>query len=69
MLSYQRRFLGQNRKVIVEENRDYQTNYLTGMTDNYIRVLMDDDDQYMGKLVTVKLEKSLNSENAVGNIL
>src|SRR5690606_20371062 len=43
MANYQKRFIGTIRPVIVEENRDHETNLLTGMTDNYLRVLLDED--------------------------
>ena len=37
--------------MIVEENRDHRANLLTGMTDNYLRVLLNEDSSYIGKLV------------------
>lgn len=68
MLSYQKRFIGKTRQLVVEDNRDYRTDFLTGMTDNYIRVLIDGDNKYMGQLVTVKLKNSYNFENAIGYV-
>ncbi|MFW5972097.1 MAG: tRNA (N(6)-L-threonylcarbamoyladenosine(37)-C(2))-methylthiotransferase MtaB [Bacillota bacterium] len=69
MLRYQQKFIGSVRSLIVEENRDYSTDFLTGMTDNYIRVLMDESSKYMGKLANVRLQKSLDSENVLGKII
>ena len=69
MLNYQQKFMGKVRKLIVEEERERETNFLVGMTDNYIRVLIDDDDnRYMGELVDVKLIKSLDYETVLGRI-
>lgn len=68
MLDYQKKFIGMTRKLIVEETRDTDTNLLVGMTDNYIRVLINEDNKYMGKIVDVKLLESLNYENVVGEI-
>ncbi len=69
MLAYQQKHLGKIRKLIIEESRDHQTNFLTGVTDNYIRVLLDEDSKYMGKMVDVKLVKSIDFENAFGKII
>lgn len=69
MANYQKRFIGTIRPVIVEENRDHETNLLTGMTDNYLRVLLDEDSSYTGKLVNVRLLKSHNHENLIGELV
>ncbi|HHU92001.1 MAG TPA: tRNA (N(6)-L-threonylcarbamoyladenosine(37)-C(2))-methylthiotransferase MtaB [Halanaerobiaceae bacterium] len=69
MLEYQSRFLGTVRPVIVEEKRDQETKLLTGMTDNYLRVLVDADETYMGQLVKVKLLKSHSHETVIGEIV
>ncbi|MFP4660698.1 MAG: tRNA (N(6)-L-threonylcarbamoyladenosine(37)-C(2))-methylthiotransferase MtaB [Halanaerobiales bacterium] len=69
MLNYQENFLGKTREIIIEENRDYETNFLTGVTDNYIRVLIDEDSKYMGKMVDAKLVRSLNFESVIGEIV
>ncbi|GAB6100249.1 tRNA (N(6)-L-threonylcarbamoyladenosine(37)-C(2))-methylthiotransferase MtaB [Halanaerocella petrolearia] len=52
---YQQNFTGQKMKVLLEEERDYQTGLLTGFTDNYLRVLVDGPDKLAGELVEVKL--------------
>lgn len=69
MLSYQRRFLNEERQVIIEEKRDQETGFLSGVTDNYIRVFIDDEDKYMGKMVNVKLTETYNYESAKGVIV
>lgn len=69
MANYQKRFIGTIRPVIVEENRDHETNLLTGMTDNYLRVLLDEDSSYTGKLVNVRLLRSHNHENLIGELV
>jgi len=57
------------RDVIIEEKRDYKTDMLTGYTDNYIRVLVDDSDKYMARNVSVKLKGSYNYEGVIGEII
>jgi threonylcarbamoyladenosine tRNA methylthiotransferase MtaB len=69
MKKYQNLFVGKIRNMVVEEKRDYRTNLLVGVTDNYIRVLIDDDDRYKGKLLRIKLLKSYDHENAIGKII
>ncbi|QTL97960.1 tRNA (N(6)-L-threonylcarbamoyladenosine(37)-C(2))-methylthiotransferase MtaB [Iocasia frigidifontis] len=69
MQQYQQEFIGDIRSLIIEEKRDYQTGKLTGMTDNYLRVLCDGDNEMMGKLVDVKLINSFNHENLIGKIV
>lgn len=69
MQQYQQGFIGDIRSLIIEEKRDYQTGKLTGMTDNYLRVLCDGDNEMMGKLVDVKLINSFNHENLIGKIV
>ncbi len=69
MQEYQDRFIGKIRETVIEEKRDYSTDFLTGTTDNYIRVLIDDIDNYQGELVDVKLIESHDYENAIGKIV
>lgn len=50
-------FLGKILRVLVEEKRDSATGLLTGYTDNYIRVLLEGEEELKNKLVKVKLTK------------
>ncbi len=68
MLSYQQRFLGQERQVIIEEKREPETGFLSGVTDNYIRVLINEEDKYMGRMVKVRLTRTYNYDSAEGRI-
>jgi len=49
------RFLGENLRVLIEDRRDFETGLLCGYTDNYIRVLVQGDDDLKNKLVMVRL--------------
>ena len=69
MLKYQNRFIKDNRTVIIEERRDHETNMLTGVTDNYIRVLLDASDKYREQMVDVKLLESIDHENILAKII
>ncbi|MFW6264820.1 MAG: tRNA (N(6)-L-threonylcarbamoyladenosine(37)-C(2))-methylthiotransferase MtaB [Bacillota bacterium] len=69
MLAYQQKYIGSVRSVIIEEKRDKESRLLTGMTDNYIKVLVDADDKYMGQLVKVKLIEGYDYEKTVAVII
>ncbi|MBM7623147.1 tRNA (N(6)-L-threonylcarbamoyladenosine(37)-C(2))-methylthiotransferase MtaB [Sporohalobacter salinus] len=64
---YRKKFLGIELDVLVEEERDGRTDLLTGLTDNYLRVMIDDNDQYQEELVDVKL-KELREDYLIGEI-
>ncbi len=53
--AYQIRFVGQRLGVLLEMVRDSSTGLLTGLTDNYLRVLVDGSDELLGELVETKL--------------
>ncbi len=69
MVDFQKRFLNTARQVIIEEKRDYETDMLTGYTDNYIRALVDDSDKYMAQKVMVRLLESYNYDSVSGEIV
>jgi threonylcarbamoyladenosine tRNA methylthiotransferase MtaB len=52
---YQQQFIGSKQEVLLEERRDNQTGLLTGLTDNYLRVLVAGSDQLMDQLVEIEL--------------
>ncbi|WP_018247797.1 tRNA (N(6)-L-threonylcarbamoyladenosine(37)-C(2))-methylthiotransferase MtaB [Orenia marismortui] len=52
---YQQKFIGEKLSVLLEEHRDNRTGMLTGLTDNYLRVFVDANDDLAGKLVEVKI--------------
>lgn len=55
-LSYKKYWIGKEVKVLVEERRDRQTGYLTGLTSHYMRVIFAGDDRLFNQLVCVKIE-------------
>lgn len=63
-MGYYRRFLGSKLKVLVEEER--HDGFLTGLTDNYIRVIFQGDDSLKGNLVKVKLVEIADKERVLG---
>ncbi len=52
---YRQQFIGSKQEVLLEERRDNQTGLLTGLTDNYLRVLVAGSDQLMNQLLEVEL--------------
>lgn len=65
---YRSRFQGKKLDVLLEEERDHQTDLLTGLTDNYLRVKVDDQDRYKGQLVDVNLVDT-KDDYLVGEII
>jgi len=55
--SFQRSFLQRNLIMLTEHRRDRRTGLLTGLTDNYIRVLTDGPDGFMNRMLPVRLER------------
>lgn len=55
--NYQEKFVETKQQVLLEERRDNNTQLLTGLTDNYLRVLVDGPDKLKGELLTVRLRE------------
>jgi threonylcarbamoyladenosine tRNA methylthiotransferase MtaB len=51
------RFVGQRLNVLIENRRDRKTGLLTGLSDNYIRVLLNDDDSLKNTIVSIQISK------------
>jgi threonylcarbamoyladenosine tRNA methylthiotransferase MtaB len=49
------RFIGKRLNVLIENRRDKKTGKLTGLSDNYIRVLLDGDDNLKNTIVPVNI--------------
>jgi threonylcarbamoyladenosine tRNA methylthiotransferase MtaB len=46
-------FIGKTLDILIEQKRDKKTNKLTGLSDNYIRVLLDGEDSLKNKIIPV----------------
>jgi threonylcarbamoyladenosine tRNA methylthiotransferase MtaB len=66
--AFLRSFLGKTLDVLFESQRDKGTGMLTGLTDNYIRVLCDGPDSLMDALATVHIEQA-GDGHATGTVL
>jgi len=53
--NYLEGFIGKNLEVLIEQKRDKTTNRLTGLSDNYIRVLLDGEDSLKNKIIPVSI--------------
>jgi len=53
--SYINRFIGKELNVLIENRRDRKTGNLIGLSDNYIRVLLDGDDCLRNRIVPVHI--------------
>jgi len=69
MSEFNKKYLGEIKKIIVEDNKDKKTGLNTGYTDNYIKVLVDAKSEDIEEMKKVKLTKCENYEELIGNIL
>jgi threonylcarbamoyladenosine tRNA methylthiotransferase MtaB len=53
--NYLEGFIGKKLEVLVEQKRDKTTKRLTGLSDNYIRVLLEGEDSLKNKIVSVSI--------------
>ena len=53
--NYLEGFIGKTLEVLIEQKRDKETNRLSGLSDNYIRVLLDGEDSLKNKIVSVSI--------------
>ncbi len=52
---YINRFIGKKLNALIENRRDRKTNMLTGLSDNYIRVLLNGDDSLKNRIISVRI--------------
>lgn len=69
MSKFNKKYIGQTKKIIIEDNKEYNTGLYTGYTDNYIKVLVDAEQSDIEKLKKVKLTECHDYETLKGNIL
>lgn len=53
-------------EVLIEDKRDIATGYLTGVSSNYVRVLIDGDDDLKNKLVICRIRHILSPNSVMG---
>ncbi len=61
-------FLGRSLPVLFETRRDKQTGLLTGLTGNYLRVLVEGPDELMNRIVKVRLEERAQGKKVMGRV-
>ena len=61
------RFVGRTLRVLFEGRRDRETGLLTGLSDNYVRVLAEGPDAWMGRIIDVRVKK-IRGKRVVGRI-
>jgi threonylcarbamoyladenosine tRNA methylthiotransferase MtaB len=62
------KFIGKTVEVLVEETRDKKTDFLKGVTSNYITVLFEGSDTLKNKIINVQIKEKIN-ENAMSGIV
>ncbi|MFH1335820.1 MAG: tRNA (N(6)-L-threonylcarbamoyladenosine(37)-C(2))-methylthiotransferase MtaB [Candidatus Zixiibacteriota bacterium] len=66
-ISFIDRFIGQKLDVLIENRKDRKTGKLTGLSDNYIRVLLDGDDSLKNNIISVQISKR-EDNNLLGTL-
>jgi threonylcarbamoyladenosine tRNA methylthiotransferase MtaB len=61
-IRYIERFVDQRLNVLIEHRRDKETGKLTGLSDNYIRVLLDGDDSLKNQIVPVDITRRIDDK-------
>ena len=56
-LRFYRKFIGKVLPILIENERDASTNFLKGISSNYLPVLIDAGDKLKNKIVDVKIQK------------
>lgn len=69
MAEFNKQYLNKIKKIIIEDNTDYETGLNTGYTDNYIKVLVEAGKEDIEKLKNVQLTECHNYESLKGNIM
>ncbi len=68
MKEFNSNFLGQTLEVLIEEERDLSSGSLVGLTDNYIRLYLEGEEDLKGRMVALRLEK-LTTDGVWGKIV
>jgi threonylcarbamoyladenosine tRNA methylthiotransferase MtaB len=58
--------IGKILNVLIEGKRDTASGQLTGVSDNYVRVLVDGDDNLKNKILPYRITKILNPNAVLG---
>jgi len=57
-LDFHRSFIGQQVRVLAESRRDPKTGLLKGVSSNYLPVLFEGEDEFMNRMLNVRIEKA-----------
>jgi threonylcarbamoyladenosine tRNA methylthiotransferase MtaB len=66
-MKFYQEFIGQELQILIETKREASTNFLKGISSNYLPVLIDAGDKLKNKIVDVKIQK-LEGMKLFGNI-
>ncbi|MFZ2632894.1 MAG: tRNA (N(6)-L-threonylcarbamoyladenosine(37)-C(2))-methylthiotransferase MtaB [Desulfosalsimonadaceae bacterium] len=61
--------IGKTLVVMVENKRDNATGFLTGVSGNYVRVLIDDDDHLKSRLIPCRILKPMGKKAVLGEVV
>lgn len=53
--NFRKRFIGKELEVLVETKRDKTAGFLTGYSDNYIKIIFEGSNELMRKLIHVEI--------------
>ena len=67
--SFYHQIIGQTLVVMVENKRDKATGFLTGISGNYVRVLIDDKDHLKNRLISCRILKPMGKKAVLGEVV
>ncbi len=67
-LAFKKRYLGKARPTLIIDKKDKNTGRLIGLTDNYINILIPNNEQYVNEIKNVQIVK-IDGENALGEVV
>lgn len=67
-LAFRKKFIGEKLDVLVEISRDKKTGYLKGVTNNFIPVLIDADDNLKNKIIKVEIIR-VDADSTFGEVV
>ncbi|RKD27609.1 threonylcarbamoyladenosine tRNA methylthiotransferase MtaB [Caminicella sporogenes DSM 14501] len=68
MLKYRKRFIDKTLDVLFEDRLNNDKNIITGLTTNYINVAVEGNEDFVGKIIPVKLKK-IKKDVIIGEII
>jgi len=60
---------GKSVEILIEEKRNASSGYLSGISSNYVRVMIEGDDKLKNRIIPCRIKKILSKDSVYGEIL